>query len=94
MADEMSLAEYAVLPSSSVCIEALACGCKVASGYFVDNQIEFSQKLEREKYVFGLGNLTSVQDSTLIEKIVKFDYNKTNPFEGVRKRYIEVFKNL
>jgi UDP-2,4-diacetamido-2,4,6-trideoxy-beta-L-altropyranose hydrolase len=32
MAEEMSVAEYAVLPSSSVCIEALACGCKSPVG--------------------------------------------------------------
>ena len=35
MADVMCKAQYAILPSSSVCIEALACRCKVAAGFFV-----------------------------------------------------------
>jgi hypothetical protein len=44
--------------------------------------------------VYGIGNLTHDQDSELVEKIVKFDYNRANPFVHVRSRYIETFKKL
>lgn len=38
MADIFCSVEFAVLPASTVCIEAIACCCPVIAGYYVDNQ--------------------------------------------------------
>ena len=45
MAKAMQSCQYAILPSSSVCIEALASGCKIAAGYFVNNQMKLNNRI-------------------------------------------------
>lgn len=94
MRDEMMRAEYAFIPSSTVCIEALACGCKIVSGYFVDNQIDFSKELTESKVVYPLGDLHDVNDSSFIEESSKFDYNTFWDFSEIPMRYIKIFNDL
>ena len=48
----MSKCEYAILPSSGICIEALTKGCKIISGYYVDNQVELNQELNKNNYIY------------------------------------------
>lgn len=57
MADLFSSAELVVCPASSVCIEALFCGAKVAAGWYVDNQKEFYDYLSRNGSIIPLGRL-------------------------------------
>lgn len=62
-ADDMyiqySTAEYIVCSASSVCYEALACGCKVLAGYYVDNQKDFYLGLLETNLIHPIGNLIS-----------------------------------
>ena len=57
MAELFCEVEFAVLPSSTVCLEAIACGCPVLSGYYVDNQIEVHNNLAKHNYIIPLDDL-------------------------------------
>ncbi len=94
MQREMCRAQYAVLPSSSVCIEAIACGCKIASGYFVDNQREYADLLSSQKYVYPLGNLYNYHDDTFISEIENYSFRIAGNFTAIPDRYIKLFKTL
>lgn len=94
MSAEMQRAEYAVLPSSTVSIEALASGCKVANGYFVDNQIETAQMYEQEGFCIGLGNLKDVKDASFIDALLQFKPSKQIDFSLIPTRYKEIFNSL
>lgn len=91
---EISRSQFAVLPSSSVCIEAIACGCKIASGYFVDNQREYADLLSSQKYVYPLGNLYSYQGDTFISEIENYSFRIAGNFTTIPDRYIKLFKTL
>lgn len=97
-AEEMSIkmrqAEYAVLPSSTISIEALASGCKVANGYFVDNQIETSMMYKQEGYCVGLGDLREVSNATFIDELLHFRSHRELDFSLIPNRYKQIFKSL
>lgn len=94
MQQEMARAEYAILPSSSVCIEALSCGCKIASGYFVDNQRAYADFMAIGRYVYPLGNLYDWQGETFIHEMTKFEFNEGGDFSEIPSRYINLFQSL
>jgi len=94
MKHEMSRAEYAVLPSSSVCIEAISCGCKIASGFFVDNQRDYAEFLAIGHYVYPLGNLYDWQGAFFINRMHDFKFNLPGDFSKIPTRYIKLFNEL
>lgn len=49
-----------VCSASSVCYEALSCGCKVYAGYYVDNQLDFYSELQRRGLIVPLGDLRTL----------------------------------
>lgn len=89
----MRQSEYAILPSSSVCIEALACGCKVASGYFVDNQKEFSESLAKAQIILYLGNLMN-NIIICVDELLQLNLIELPKFSKIQKRYIKLFNCL
>lgn len=97
-AEEMSVkmlqAEYAVLPSSTISIEALACGCKIANGYFVDNQIETAEMYKQEGYCVGLGDLHEVSDASFIDELFSFKFTRELDFSIIPNRYKQIFESL
>lgn len=94
MASLMRQSEYAILPSSSVCIEALACGCKVAAGYFVDNQQPYHDEWSRNHYIMGLGSITEKIETDIISQLQGNDLHVDAVFHDVASRYVDVFKQL
>ena len=94
MSQKMRQAEFAVLPSSTISIEALACGCKVANGYFVDNQIETSMMYKEEGYCVGLGDLREVNDTLFIDDLLLFTPTHQFDFSLIPIRYKQLFKSL
>lgn len=94
MADLMQRCEYAVVPSSGICLEALSRGCKVASGYYVDNQAEAYKYLERKRLVAPLGDMRKISglDDEIPEKwpYVSMETN----FLSIPTRYISLFTTL
>ncbi len=57
MASLMRGSRIAVCSASGTCYEALACGCEVFAGYYVDNQQDFYKMLCRRDLIHPLGNL-------------------------------------
>lgn len=94
MHQEMARAEFAVLPSSSVCIEAISCHCRIASGYFVDNQRDYTDFMVKGKYVYPLNNLYEWQGSSFINKMRNFEFTQGGDFSEIPSRYITLFNSL
>lgn len=94
MQQEMCRAQYAVLPSSSVCIEAIACGCKIASGFFVENQRHYADFFQSQRYVLPLGNLKDYHGNIFIKEIENFNFCEIGDFSTISNRYIKLFKTL
>lgn len=103
-ADQMvNLYQYcdvALLPTSSVCLEALACGILVIGGFFVDNQKNACVQLVKDNQIVGIGdlrkNLTdkylkSAFDLSLKTKRTKFD---RSVFEAIPQKYVQLFGEL
>lgn len=94
MQQEMMRAEYAVLPSSSVCIEAISCQCKIASGYYVANQQGFAILLAENHLIYPLGNLYDWQGASFIADIQKYEFSEGVDFSEVPSNYIKMFNQL
>lgn len=89
--------EYAILSSSSICIEALSRKCKILAGYYIDNQIKYYQALCKKNLIYPLGNLLANESLNKIEnKITNCSHQKFMEcgFCGQKDRYIEIFKEL
>lgn len=90
-------AEFAVLSSSTVCLEALSRGTKVLAGYYVDNQINFYNLLLNGHYITGLGDLLDENCFTkLTDKMneVSEQMNFMIDFTNQKENYISLFKSL
>lgn len=66
MASLMGECGNVICSASSVCYEALACGCKVYAGYYVDNQKDLYDSLVEKNLITPLGNLLE-KDAALPE---------------------------
>lgn len=90
-------AEYAILSSSTVCLEALSLGAKVLAGYYVDNQVNFYNVLMNEHCITGLGDLLLDKGfANLKERMTEASMQKLLPFDfkNQREKYISLFKSL
>lgn len=91
MANLMQRCENAILPCSSICIEALSQGCKIFAGYFVENQVEIYNEFARMNIIVPLGNLTVSESFNMIHPgnvVPQID------FKTISLRYIQLFRNL
>lgn len=91
--------DLAILSSSSICIEAMACNIPVIAGYYVDNQDAFYHILEKSNYIIGIGSLLdpNMTDKLLNALIHKNEYYLVSPFSDlttISKRYSKVFNEL
>lgn len=86
-----SSCDIAIVSTSSVCLEALACGAKVAAGWYVENQREGYLDLISKGWGIGLGYLAKT-DFTLALKQneVKSSFTLSN----IRENFIQAFKSL
>ena len=74
MAECMQIADFGILPASSISIEAMAVGMPFLVGYYVDNQKEYYQNLVKESPTIGLGNLLEI-DRININTIPRINHN-------------------
>ncbi|MBQ8438436.1 MAG: UDP-2,4-diacetamido-2,4,6-trideoxy-beta-L-altropyranose hydrolase [Alistipes sp.] len=87
----MQRCEYAILPCSSICIEAISQGCKVYAGYYVDNQLDVYNCLSDQGLVQGLGDLIEIHDIEIHE--IKRSVDLMG-FYNIPIKYCDVFNNL
>ncbi len=92
--------DLAVVSTSTVCFEAMACHAMLAVGYYVDNQKVFYEYLTNNKMAKGLGNFL---DNSFIDYLCTFinQYDNTEEIlslklnlNDLRQRYINLFKEL
>lgn len=84
-------ADFAVLPSSTIALEALACGTSTASGYFVDNQMEIYQEWIENNRVLPLGNLLDDKLSEKLNEALALPSPKIWEKGNIRERYLKLF---
>lgn len=83
--------DLAIVSTSSVCLEALACGAKVAAGWYVENQIEGYIDLISKGWGIGLDNLAQTDFSlALKQNNVESAFTLSN----IKENFIQVFKSL
>lgn len=92
MADLFCDSDLVICSASSVCMEALACGAKVAAGWYVDNQKEFYDLLTSNGWIIGLGNVK--QPSVDICGINLGLPMAVNLDGFMQERYISLFQTL
>lgn len=93
MANIMDECECGIIPSSGTCIESISRGCKVISGWYVENQLELYSTLVTNHYVYGIGDMLRTSlTSMLIEDV--FSKYKLNQFNvgSVKENYVNLFK--
>lgn len=91
VADIFTACDVAIVSTSSVCIEALACGAKVAAGWYVDNQQEAYINLNSKGWIIGLDYLGKTDFMLAITE------NKTRSvfsLPDIKKNFIQAFKSL
>lgn len=97
MADLFTWCDTAVVSMSSVCLEALACGARVAAGWYVDNQKEGYLNFTSRGLISGLGDLSKGIPPT--EDLIRALGEARAPqhfIDGaaIRARYIGLFNSL
>lgn len=65
MVNILNNTDLAILPASTVCLEALACGTPVAAGYFVDNQTEDFMSFSAQGLIYPLGDLVNLEEKRI-----------------------------
>ncbi len=93
MADYMDECEYGILPSSGTCIEALSRGCKIISGWYVENQKELYSTLVNNRYVYGIGDMLRENANDILtgDIINGFIFKQLN-LGFVKENYVNLFK--
>lgn len=92
MAEVFTNADAVFCSASSVCLEALACGAKVAAGWYVDNQKGFYDYLLSKNCIVGLGFMG--------ENILPWDERALNSLDGegidgtIAPRIVALFQDL
>jgi UDP-2,4-diacetamido-2,4,6-trideoxy-beta-L-altropyranose hydrolase len=80
-----------VCSASSVCYEALSCGCNVHAGYYVDNQVDFYNNLITQDLILPLGNLSKNETALKLEEN---QHTGQVTFTDIAERHRRVFRAL
>ena len=97
VAEIFETSEFAILSSSTICMEALSRGCKVLAGHYVDNQVNYYKSISEQELIYPLGDLLAADAFENLD--TKFEASRhTEPtridFTGQRDSYIKIFKLL
>jgi UDP-2,4-diacetamido-2,4,6-trideoxy-beta-L-altropyranose hydrolase len=98
IAQLFSSCDLAILPTSTICLEALVCKTRIAGGFYVDNQEEFYQYLDKANIIYGMGNFLRESYTDKLEQLFTGLPIALNPFpihlNDLKERYIHVFETL
>jgi hypothetical protein len=92
--------DLAILPSSSVMKEALACGIVVIGGYFVENQLNSYHCFQKQNAIIGVGDynlfetMLSVQKLFLDDSLKKIELRKGLIPTCVSENLVNIFRTL
>jgi UDP-2,4-diacetamido-2,4,6-trideoxy-beta-L-altropyranose hydrolase len=94
-----SSCDLAILPTSTICLEALVCNTRIAAGFYVDNQVEFYQYAHNSGIIYCMGDLLQKSYPCKLERL----FNTTSlpilnslslHLNDLKDRYIRLFKSL
>lgn len=91
MADLFCQTDCVVCSASTTCIEALACGTKVAAGWYVENQKEFYEYLVNKNIIFALGNFATMDKDLSLQL---FDFENIKFSTKISDNYINLFNQI
>lgn len=97
VANLFETAEWAILSSSTICLEALSRGAKVIAGHYIENQINFYNVLLNQKAIIGVGDLMKDCSYRFIRKILQNDSQAeclNIDFSKQKENYLHLFKSL
>ena len=63
--ERMNIADFGILPASSVSLEAISLGMPFIVGYYADNQKEYYNNLTAKNSIFGLGDLLTLDSLSI-----------------------------
>lgn len=75
--------EFAILPASTIMIEALYKDVKIIGGYFVEDQKQFFNNLLKSNYIYPIGNFNNYLN---FEKIITGLSTETMGFEKIKSK--------
>lgn len=95
MCDLMAVCGLAIVPASGVLQEALATGCKVISGIYVENQqFTYDNYLALHAFI-SAGHFTAVEIKSAIDKAILQDHSEHQLIDGKSGlRILKLFKQL
>lgn len=97
MAEAFRSCDVAIVSMSTVALEALACGAKVAGGWYVENQRDLYREYTERGLICPLGDLSKrVPSGKEILKIIDGTplSKETAVPSDIPQRYVRLFKNL
>lgn len=96
MVNMLTISDLAILPTSGVCLEALACGTPIAAGFFVDNQMKIYDEYLARNLIYPLGDLRSFNREHFdLDNMRRFAIlnHVSVPMSSVSTNYIRLFGN-
>ena len=97
MAELFTWCDAALVSMSSVCLEALACGARVAAGWYVDNQEEGYRNFTSRGLIYGLGDLSQgIPSGEETIRALEEAPDAGNLIDGnaIRERFIRLFNTI
>lgn len=90
----MKRAGVAVVPASGILMEALATGCKVVSGMYVENQSHVYEQYKNSNFFLDAGNFQAAEVRTALSQVASFDVPE-NVIDGKSgERIRRLFKSI
>lgn len=71
MKEFLSHCDLAIIPSSTIMKEAIACGIDIIGGYFINNQINSYHQFCNINAIIGFGNLSEINNQKLLINFIK-----------------------
>lgn len=96
----LTTVEYALLPASTMMREALACGCRILGGYYIDNQEDDFVNYRKQHYIYGLGDFLSADvkqqfaELEISDQLYSGITTNVYDFSQVPNNMLNVFKSL
>lgn len=71
--------DFAILPASTIALEAISCGLPVLVGYYTDNQVNFYKGLSEKKVIYGMGDFNACDSYMLKNSMYTFKESRFSP---------------
>ncbi len=102
LANLMKQSDLAIIPSSTVVLEAIYTGIPIISGYYVDNQKEFAESLGKLELIINCGNflensedkLNHILSSLSVDNLNKMLQKQKNAINKRRNKFVEIFNAI